>query len=699
MSDFARHMAVVAHALLGKPTRIYRHKREWRYGSKGSLSIDLVKGTYFDHEAKIGGGVLDLIKREKGLSGADAIRFLSDLGCDLTDGHHHTYGRNGSNYAPSYRRVVAATFDYVSETGQLLFQTVRYNFRRADGSLMLAENGKPKKAFLQRRPHPTNHGEWIWNLDGVRQVPYRLVELNEAAANERLIVVVEGEAKVDLLWKWNIAATCNAQGSKKWGPEHSEVLRAADVLILPDHDPAGQEHANLVGASLQGVAARVRVLELPGLPPKGDIVDWATAGGSAEEFWQLVEHAPDWKPRNGDQSGERVDQPSIRPTLYHPCDPNMISPRIWIYGRHMSRGAVSCTVAAGGIGKTIETLAEYLALCTGKNLLGTPIPEKLRCWFISLEEPRLELIRRIEALRIHYRIRPEEVGDRLFVDGVDTIKFTIATEGRTGIHIAQPVISALTAAIRENKIDAVTVDPLLRSHAVNENDNAKIGVVVEQYLRIAQETSCAIDLSHHVRKGAMGQTFYTVDDARGASALVFHTRSARALNTMSEKEAETAGIEAGQRRFYFRIDNGKSNYAPPPERSEWRKIESVDLGNARDGYPSDQVPVVTAWDWPSPFEDVTVTDLREIQKRIAAGTWKASAQAKDWAGLAVAEVLALNPNDPGAKEQIKGLLRTWIKNKVLTIVTKTEATSRRSRPYIEVGEWVTSETVFKWVKT
>src|ERR1700730_11731675 len=209
MSDFARHMAAVAHALLGKPTRIYRHKREWRYGSKGSLSIDLVKGTYFDHEAQIGGGVLDLIKREKGLSGADAIRFLSDLGCDLTDGHHHTYGRNGSNYAPSYRRVVAATFDYVSETGQLLFQTVRYNFRRADGSLMLAENGKPKKAFLQRRPHPSNHGEWIWNLDGVRQVPYRLVELNEAAANERLIVVVEGEAKVDLLWKWNIAATCN----------------------------------------------------------------------------------------------------------------------------------------------------------------------------------------------------------------------------------------------------------------------------------------------------------------------------------------------------------------------------------------------------------------------------------------------------------------------------------------------------------
>ena len=65
---------------------------------------------------------------------------------------------------------------------------------------------------------------------------------------------------------------------------------------------------------------------------------------------------------------------------------------------------------------------------------------------------------------------------------------------------------------------------------------------------------------------------------RRASALVFHSRSARALNTMSEKEAEAAGIDLGQRRFYFRIDNGKSNCAPPPERSEWRKIESIDLG-------------------------------------------------------------------------------------------------------------------------
>jgi AAA domain len=147
---------------------------------------------------------------------------------------------------------------------------------------------------------------------------------------------------------------------------------------------------------------------------------------------------------------ERLDQPlGIAATLYVPCEPSLIPPRIWIYGRHMSRGTVGCTIAAGGIGKTIETLAEYLAMSTGKNLLGVPSPEKLRCWFISLEEPRLELIRRIEALRIHYRIRPEELGDRLFVDGLDSIKLVIATENKNGIQVEQPVISALIEAIRE----------------------------------------------------------------------------------------------------------------------------------------------------------------------------------------------------------------------------------------------------------
>ena len=38
--------------------------REWRYGTHGSLSVNLDKGIWFDHELNEGGGCFDLILQE-----------------------------------------------------------------------------------------------------------------------------------------------------------------------------------------------------------------------------------------------------------------------------------------------------------------------------------------------------------------------------------------------------------------------------------------------------------------------------------------------------------------------------------------------------------------------------------------------------------------------------------------------------------
>jgi hypothetical protein len=117
-------------------------------------------------------------------------------------------------------------FDYRDETGSLVYQVERTDFY--DGR---------KKKFLQRRPDGS--GGWIWNLEGVRPLLYHLPEVLEALANDRRIVIVEGEAKADLLWSWNVPATCNSGGAGKWRPEHSDYLSGADTVVLPDNDPAG----------------------------------------------------------------------------------------------------------------------------------------------------------------------------------------------------------------------------------------------------------------------------------------------------------------------------------------------------------------------------------------------------------------------------------------------------------------------------
>jgi Family of unknown function (DUF5906)/Toprim-like len=183
---------------------------------------------------------------------------------------------------------IDAVYPYRDEWGDTQFQVVRFK----------------SKDFLQRRPN--GNGGWIWGLKGVRIVPYYLPELLEAIAGGKVVFVVEGEKDADNLAKLNIVATCNSMGAGKWRKKkHASHLKGADVVVIPDNDEAGRDHAESVAASLQGIATRVRVLTLPDLPPKEDVSYWLKRGGTAEQLWALVERAPDWKP------GEK---PNTQPT-------------------------------------------------------------------------------------------------------------------------------------------------------------------------------------------------------------------------------------------------------------------------------------------------------------------------------------------------------------------------------------------------
>lgn len=185
-----------------------------------------------------------------------------------------------SKHQSKPKREIAAVYPYVDDHGELLFEVVRY---------------KPKK-FVQRQPD--GKGGYVYKVKGIRVVVYRLPTLLEAIANDRIVFVFEGEKDVDAAdSKLGVVGTCNAGGAGNWKPEHAEFLRDAKVVIVPDNDEAGRQHADDVGASLVGVAKSVGVLTLPGQAPKADISDWIERGGTAEQFWALVEQAPVWTKR------------------------------------------------------------------------------------------------------------------------------------------------------------------------------------------------------------------------------------------------------------------------------------------------------------------------------------------------------------------------------------------------------------------
>jgi RecA-family ATPase len=92
------------------------------------------------------------------------------------------------------------------------------------------------------------------------------------------------------------------------------------------------------------------------------------------------------------------------------------------------------------------------------------------------------------------------------------------------------VVDGIRAEIVAKAIDVLQIDPFVASHTVAENDNTKIALVARQWAAIAEETGCAVELVHHVRKLGNGSTVLTVEDARGASALIAAVRSARVIN-------------------------------------------------------------------------------------------------------------------------------------------------------------------------
>lgn len=373
----------------------------------------------------------------------------------------------------------------------------------------------------------------------------------------------------------------------------------------------------------------------------------------------------------------RADKALLTPVPFTLRDPATIPPRQWLYGRHYIRQFVSCTVGGGGVGKTSLDMVEAVALATGKPLLGTEVAQPRKVWVFNLEDPLEEMERRLAAICLHYGITEAELGGRLFYHSGRDECLVIARQDQ-GRTIITPTANALTNAVIEHGIDVVQVDPFIASHEVPENDNGAIAVVVTQWAQVAHDANCSVELSHHVRK--IGAQNPSIEDARGAKALLDTARAARRLVRMTDDEAKRAGIEPEAAWRYSREADGKENLAPPDRAHSWRKLESVELGNG------DNIGVQTPWAWPDAFSDVTVHDLVRVQRLVESGRYRESSQAKAWVGHAVSEALEFDIDDDRAKAKVKELLKSWLKTGSLEVYEGYDD-NRDKRKFIRVGKW------------
>jgi hypothetical protein len=274
----------------------------------------------------------------------------------------------------------------------------------------------------------------------------------------------------------------------------------------------------------------------------------------------------------------------------------------------------------------------------------------------------------------------------LFTGSGRDADLVVAEQDRSGVAIATPVVEALIQFIGANQIGAVVIDPFVSSHRVAENDNGAIDRVVKTWARVANATGCTVELVHHTRK--TGGADVSVEDGRGASALLAAARHARTLRTMNDQEADSLGVQRDDRQAYVRIDGGKANLSPPASGAVWFRLANVHLPNG------DYVQAASQWTPPDPFEGVTPADLLRVQNAIQAGRgeagegWRASVQAGDgWVGHAIARTLGLDVGRPREAARVRELLKTWLGSGALVKSERSINAKGKTAPFVEVGRW------------
>jgi hypothetical protein len=341
-------------------------------------------------------------------------------------------------------------------------------------------------------------------------------------------------------------------------------------------------------------------------------------------------------------------------------DVELPPPRAWLLGNVFCRSFVSSLFGDGGTGKTSVRYAQLLSLAIGRSLTGEYVFQRCRVLIVSLEDDKAELRRRIRALCLHYKIDRAELKGWLFLSAPGGPKAgKLLSSDLRGRLVVGTLVAKLEAVILTREIDIVAIDPFVKSHAVEENANSAIDMVVQVLSDMAARYNIAVDAPHHMSKGQAEPG--NANRGRGASALKDGARLVYTLTTMTPEEAVKFRIGEDDRRQFIRMDHGKVNLVPQ-RAMKWFHLVGVPLGNATDLYPhGDEVQVVEPWEPPSTWkefsDELTELILAEIDAGLPDGTRYSDApNAKERAAYKVVQKHIPDKSDQQAREIIK----TWV---------------------------------------
>lgn len=476
---------------------------EWRWGKKGSMVVDLIKGTWFYHEDQIGGGVIDLLKAFNGLDDEGATRWLVDRG----------FLQERSNEPPPEIEVPGgfpkwmepkpvAVFEYRDDKGHLAYQVLKF----------------PKtaqKRYMQRRPYAGN--TWVWGLraghfgkskkskDYFKTKPdhvyddeihleeaqrwlYRREEVIRQKKKGGIVFLAEGEKDVETLRAWGYVATTNAGGAKEWRDYFEEDLAGCDIIILPDNDDPGRDRAKIRAATLKGKAKRIRVLDISlhwkGAEPGNDVTDWKERTlGTRERFEELIKHAIE------------PEKPKSRFNAIHWRDISLAEVRDdYLIYKLLTMGDVSILAGESQAGKSFMGI--HMGMCVARGLPWFGHAAVRGGVAYQAGEGGRGVQKRLIAYRDHFDVpENEDVPFFLLPSRVNLF----SRDGDCEAFIEDLRIQSLELS---EPLRLVVIDTLSKASAgAQENDGRDMSVIMNNVEKIRKATGAHVMIVHHMNAG------------------------------------------------------------------------------------------------------------------------------------------------------------------------------------------------------
>jgi hypothetical protein len=394
---------------------------------------------------------------------------------------------------------------YTDEDGISLFLKQRFKTYDAKG-----------KTYKTLRVMPD--GSRVGKLGDCRIVIYRLPEVRQAVADNRVIYICEGEKAADALCSLGVVATTSHAGAGGWNPDLNQYFVGANVVIVPDNDIAGWNYAHKIVESLIGTGSTksIRVLDLPLTNPKEDAYEWVNRyDGSRTLLAQIAKACPVVKSPEDVWTPQRLmlympedtqDNPSTQTKprlLVESWDSIKDEPVEWLIDSIIPKKAFVALYAPPASYKSFISLDLAEAIATGRDWMGYRIPKKGAVLYIC-GEGHGGIGARVKACKIQNKSP----------DGANLYIIRAQLNLRSSPEDFAELVNAINALIAEidEPLEIIILDTLMRMSGggFNENSSEDMGAFITQAGKLQELYACALMVIHHsgkdVTKGLRGHS-------------------------------------------------------------------------------------------------------------------------------------------------------------------------------------------------